>query len=258
MPLGKCKLCLQVKELQNSHLLPASLFRKSRSSGANPNPMFVSEKGAVQTSRQLKNHVLCRDCEQLFSRNSENYVMTQVFDGRTKAFPLLEALQASPATWIKREWIGYALSTTPGIDRKKLGYFALSVFWRASIHTWRLPGEKPITINLGRRYNESFRRYLLGQTTFPENVALLVIACSDSLSQDSFWVPSLGDKSIDRTYSFMAKGLNFLMIIGKEMRAPAVRQLCAVTGAQGLILSRSCEAKALEAFHRLMRLSGVV
>jgi hypothetical protein len=70
-------------------------------------------------------------------------------------------------------------------------------------------GKKPVTIDLGGVYNETFRQYLLGQAGFPANVALLVIACTDTLSQDTFCVPSLGSRNLERTYSFMAKGLNF-------------------------------------------------
>jgi hypothetical protein len=50
----------------------------------------------------------------------------------------------------------------------------------------------------------------------------------------------------------MAKGLNFMMAIGKQV-PPQLRELCAVTGGRRLILSRDCEAKVLEGFHRLMR-----
>jgi hypothetical protein len=254
MPFDKCKLCLRIAELQNSHLMPSSLFRKSRIPGAaNPNPMLVTETGSVQTSRQIRNFVLCRDCEQLFSKNGENYVMSQVFDGTSKKFPLLDALRASTPTWGGPEFIGYDLVATPSIDREKLGYFALSVFWRASVHIWRYRGEKPTTIDLGKHYNEAFRTYLLGQEGFPMDVVLLVIACTDALSPDSFYVPSLGSKGVDRTYSFMAKGLNFLMIVGKQNRVPVIRELCSVTGKRKLIFSRSCEAKVLEALQRLMR-----
>ena len=87
---GKCKLCLQVRDLQNSHLMPAALYKKSRTQGAaNPNPMQVTERGSIQTSRQMRNYVLCRDCEQLFSKRGENYAMAQVF---------LDALRASTAS----------------------------------------------------------------------------------------------------------------------------------------------------------------
>ena len=70
MPIGKCKLCLQTKELQYSHLLPSSLYKKSRwVNSQNPNPALLSGRGMVQTSKQIRDYVLCRDCEQLFSRN---------------------------------------------------------------------------------------------------------------------------------------------------------------------------------------------
>jgi hypothetical protein len=255
MPFGKCKLCLQMADLQNSHLMPASLYKKARLPGAtNPNPTLITDKGTKQTSRQIRNYVLCRDCEQLFSRNGENYAMTQVFDGNSKKFPLLETLRATSPTWGGPEFVGYELAVTPGIDRDKLGYFALSVFWRASVHIWRERGEEPFTLDLGKFYNESFRRYLLGQAEFPADVVLLVVACTDALSQDTLCVPSLGSRNVERTYSFMAKGLNFLMIVGKQLRAPAVRELCAVTGKRRLILARSCESKIQSAYDRLKRL----
>jgi len=248
---GKCNLCLQVNDLQNSHLMPSSLFKKSRTPGnSNPNPMVVTARRSVQTSRQLRNFVLCRACEQLFSRKGEAYVMTQVFDG-TK-FPLLDTLRASTPTTVEPEFLGYDLAAAPSIDREQLGYFALSVFWRASVHVWREPGQEPITIDLGTN-NEPFRKYLLGQAGFPPNVVLLVIACTDALSHESFYPPSLGRKAGDTTYSFLAKGLNFLMVVGKQT-PPLLRERCAVTGQGRLIFSRNCEEKVLQAFHRLMRL----
>ncbi len=237
--------------------MPASLYKKSRiPSARNPNPTLITEKGTKQTSRQIRNFVFCRDCEQLFSKNGENYTMTQVFDGNTKKFPLLDVLDATTPTWGGPEFVGYDLTATPAIDRDRLAYFALSVFWRASIHIWRESGEEPVTLDLGKVYNETFRKYLLRQAGFPSDVVLLIIACTDALSQDTFYVPSLGSKNLERTYSFMAKGMNFLMIVGKQLRAPAVRDLCAVTGKRRLILSRSCESKVQGAYDRLARMQG--
>jgi len=42
------------------------------------------------------------------------------------------------------------------------------------------------------------------------------------------------------------------MAIGKQVPIPP-RNLCAVTGASSMILSRDCEKKVLGAFRRLMR-----
>src|SRR5207253_5583838 len=89
MPVGKCALCQKTKSLRKSHLLPASLYRKTRSPNQpNPNPMVITDKASIQTSMQIADYLLCADCEQLFSKNGENYVMTQVFDGTN--FPLLD------------------------------------------------------------------------------------------------------------------------------------------------------------------------
>ena len=250
--LGKCKLCLQMRDLRDSHLMAAALYKKSRTPGnRNPNPLRVTERASIQTSHQLSNFAFCDDCEQRFSKNGEQYVMSQVYDGKTGRFPLLDTLRASTPSWTQPEFVGYDAAGAPSIDRDKLGYFAASIFWRASVHIWREPGEKPITIDLGA-YNDPFRQYLLGQAGFPKDVALLVIACTDSLSHESFYPPSLGRRGTDRTYTFMAKGLNFMMAIGKQIPVP-LRNLCAVTGAKRMILSRDCEKKVLEAFHRLMR-----
>ena len=90
-----------------------------------------------------------------------------MFDGKNKRFPLLDTLRATAPTWGSPEFVGYEVAATPDIDREKLGYFALSVFWRASVHIWRERGEEPITLDLGKVYNKSFRQYLLGQTGFP-------------------------------------------------------------------------------------------
>src|SRR5271166_1170113 len=46
----------------------------------------------------------------------------------------------------------------------------------------------------------------------------------------------------------MAKGLNFLVVVAKQV-PQELRSLCAVTGMRKFILARDCEAKTLSAFH---------
>jgi hypothetical protein len=148
MPHGKCKLCLQVSDLQNSHLMPSSLFKKSRMPGAsNPNPLIVTERGSVQTSRQLRNFVLCRSCEQLFSKKGEAYVMTQVFDG-TK-FPLLDMLLASTAARVGPDFVGYELVATPKPGNCKSGDWSSLRERRSSTVSWRPMGWRPVDMRAG-------------------------------------------------------------------------------------------------------------
>jgi hypothetical protein len=132
---GICKLCLQTRELRDSHLLPKALYRMSRWEGEkNPNPLLLSAEGAVQTSLQVKDYVLCSECEQRFNREGERYAMSQVQRGGK--FPLLAALSAVSPSKASGGFAWYHRSVTPGIDRETLAYFALSVFWRASVHVW--------------------------------------------------------------------------------------------------------------------------
>jgi len=110
--------------------------------------------------------------------------------------------------------------------------------------------DEPITIDLGH-YNEELRKYLLGQTAFPANVALLLIVCADAFSQDMFYPPSLGRRREERTYTFQARGLNFFMIVGKQI-PDTMRQLCCATSPQQWVFSRSCEEKVMKAAQRLL------
>jgi hypothetical protein len=243
MPTGKCKLCLQTKALMNSHLMPAALYRKSRQEGAqNPNPIILTSRGSVRTSRQTRDYVLCGNCEGLFSRNGEKYVMGQVFDGNK--FPMLDTLHAVPSIKMGPNFEVYDQAMVPGIDRERLAYFALSVFWRASAHAWKRPDDSPITIDLGP-YSEVLRKFLLGETAFPENVVLHVIVCTDSMTQDIFYMPGLVRKQEERTYSFQARGLNFFMTVGKRI-PEQLRELCCISGPRRFILTRSCEGKSIE------------
>src|SRR2546425_8654579 len=93
MPTGQCKLCLKHDAaLVRSHLLPRSLYEMARTpSKKNSNPVMVTSKKVGTDSKQLWCYLLCKDCEQLFNKNGEDYVMRQVFNG--KDFPLLDRLK---------------------------------------------------------------------------------------------------------------------------------------------------------------------
>ena len=250
MPQGQCKLCLKTKNLQDSHFKPAALYKATRNPAAlNPNPAVITSKGTVQTSLQMKDFLLCKDCEDLFNKNGEKYVMTQV--SRGGRFPLLDMLQRATPTRVAVGFNWYNAVAVPDVDRNKLGYFALSVFWRAAVHVWKKPEPPPTPIELGP-YEEAVRRYLLGETASPANVVLHFIVCTDATSQDSFHVPSRGRKGEDTTYTFQTRGINFFMNVGKRI-PEAMRKNCSVTSVDKWIFSRSCEEKLIAAAMHLQR-----
>jgi hypothetical protein len=76
MPIGICKLCLQSKQLQDSHLVPRAMYNYVRTpTQRNPNPVVVGRNITATTSKQVSDYVLCSDCEQLFNRNGENWML---------------------------------------------------------------------------------------------------------------------------------------------------------------------------------------
>jgi len=76
--VGQCGLCQERRELRESHLLPAALYRLARDpSRTNPNPVTVAGKRTSTTSRQIADHFLCIECEGRFSNGGERYVLAQ-------------------------------------------------------------------------------------------------------------------------------------------------------------------------------------
>src|SRR6266566_1683964 len=138
MPQGQCKLCLQDKNLRDSHLLPRALYKMTRDPARNPpDPIVITSKITVRTSKQVKDYLLCQDCEHLFNKNGEHWVMQQVYNG--KDFPLFDRLKLALHVYADPILQAYS-GTAVGIDTGKLAYFALSVLWRASVHKWVMDG----------------------------------------------------------------------------------------------------------------------
>ncbi len=217
MERGICKLCLKEKDLQDSHLMPAGVYRRTLSpTEKNPHPIAITEKGMRCTSEQVTDFVFCKDCEGLFDRGGENYVM-RLISTQTR-FPLLEKLEAAPCHTSVDSLRGYAEKDTPDVNRDVIAYFAVSVFWRASVHTWKWGDGRVAHIELGKKYNEAIRRYLLGELTFPANVNLYIVACTDWVTQDIFFMPTFNDRlGGGWQYSFGARGIAFMMQVGKML-----------------------------------------
>ncbi len=217
MKRGKCKLCLLEKDLQDSHLMPAAVYRRTLTPDAkNQHPVAITEKGMVHTSEQVRDFVFCRECEGRFDKGGENYAM-RLISTKTR-FPLLEKLKTARCLTSRNGWRGYAENDTRDVNRDLIAYFAVSVFWRASIHVWKWAEGRTAHIELGKKYNEAMRRYLLGALPFPINVNLFVVAATDWMTQDVFFMPTYNDR-LGRgwQYSFGARGIAFMMQVGKDL-----------------------------------------
>jgi hypothetical protein len=73
MQQGKCRLCLEEKQLIRSHLLPRGVYDYFRTAGSDP--IILSEKLIIQSSRQLQDYLLCAECDNLLSKRGESWVL---------------------------------------------------------------------------------------------------------------------------------------------------------------------------------------
>lgn len=253
---GKCKLCLtDGVELQASHFLPAAIYRSMRGdpSKGNPNPWEVTHNSARQTSRQAKAPLLCRECEQLFSKRGERWVFANGLrtDG---TFPVAAAL-ASRVPYAQDPNISstkvYRAAEIPDINISALTYFAASMFWRGSIHPWKVDGTCPVPLG---PYQEPLRQYLMGVTGFPTDVALAVLVREPSGIRYLTHEP-LGEWRGDLFVAkFPMPGFGFSINAGRDM-PPPLRRSCFVRGeGNPIVLSTLVEKYILDEKTRMVDL----
>ena len=159
---------------------------------------------------ELKAPLLCRDCEARFSVNGEEEVLKHVAPKYVlKRFPLGDLMRlglardndSSAPRFDARDF---------HVDTEKFAYFALSIVWRRTIHEW-----SPVIPRweLGQ-FAEDMRRYLLGETPFPDNMAVIVIVCSDTASRMTWSVPTHFDEAGCLNFAFDVRGIRFRVMMG--------------------------------------------
>jgi hypothetical protein len=231
---GVCALCGLERYLCRSHLLPAGLYRILRDKHhLNPNPVIVSKGAAhVPTSRQIARHLLCTECEIRFHRYGEDWVLKHCYRGGK--FPLREELGKTPPIFEDEEIEIYKAASIQGIDVPKLVYFAASVFWRASQRWKRLTKMEPI-IQLGAKYGEQFRRYLLLEAEFPKHASLILSLSGLEKPYLSASVPLLVRARGYHEYRFTIPGCLFSLLLGKT--APPLNRFCCLARGDGHLIA---------------------
>jgi hypothetical protein len=170
--------------LLKSHMMPAALY------GNRKKEFEISTfSGTIKTKTQIKQPLCCEECEQRFNQGGETHVLDVIAPKNTRGFPLHERMQ-----------IAYARDRDPSVSRfygpdfsldmDKFAYFAVSVVWRVAASQWLMQdGNLTQEVNLGT-FQENMRRYLLGETPLPSDMAVIVIVCSDVESRKRFCHPS--------------------------------------------------------------------
>lgn len=135
-------------------------------------------------------YLLCDDCEQRFNRNGENEVLRWLAPkAKAGTSPLQSKLREVKPFFVDAPPAGTCHHASAlGIDAEKFAYFGLSLLWRAAVHSWPFSEERSSTrLELGEHL-EPLRRYLLGETAFPNNLYVFLTVCTDIRSQ-KYWAP---------------------------------------------------------------------
>jgi len=212
---GKCRLCEKETDIHNSHLIARAFYLRLRGKGrGNTDPHIVTSEGARSTSYQYRQHLLCKTCESRFKDGGEDYVLG--ISAQPDPFPLLEIITAANSKYYRENsYKACDAISTPSIDRSKIIYFAVSVFWRASIVNWRMrDGTSSVRIMLGSRYNEEIRKYLMGEGALPRQCALEVNVATDLPSRNVIAAPNGKHNDKVAGFAFQACGIHYNFAVG--------------------------------------------
>jgi hypothetical protein len=215
--IGLCRLCRRADcELQESHIIPKWCYR--RASAPNDPPVLVTAGRAVQTSTQIKEHLLCRDCEELVCRD-EDWVSRLAY----QADGTLGLLTGANVEEIPEHDIRFVLATA--LQPKTVARFACSVFWRAHVSS----RPECANLRLWEPQAEALRRHVLGEAPLTSNIcvsATALVGADGGPTAHSFSIipPGTGKKGDDGFHQFLAAGLLFTLSTG--LLAVENRELC--------------------------------
>jgi hypothetical protein len=220
LPEDVCPLCLFEKPLIESHLISKGVYPLVR--GKANDAILVNSRVIMHTSRQTKDLLLCRECDNSLNKNGENWIIPKLAhpDGQ---FPLLDILQELPPDAEKKEFKIYEAAKNPSIDVHKIAHFAMGIFWKASAQSW-VAHDKAPKIDLGP-YRDRVRDFLRGKAPFPANVSLHVLIAPRDRALITIGEPCRGRAEIYRNFSFYVPGIQFGLYVGKQI-TNEIRQLC--------------------------------
>jgi hypothetical protein len=219
MKIGICALCKKRPiELCDSHLMPKAIYRRIHD-GMPPIMVDPSRKTALHTNFQIRSHLLCSNCEARIAQRGEQVVLKNYYI-KNEQFPLRDALHKIPMQ-PEGLWFGRDLPSTMNVHA--FTYFAVSVFWRASVGKWNCPHLELYRGSINEVALESFREYLLSNAPLPPDVLLGIKVHTDNdcdanpMSTPRCSIISSNGISLAR-HDFMIPGLHFELLVGHGVR----------------------------------------
>lgn len=243
MKRGRCPLCSRDgMDLCNSHLISEGIYWR-----AGEDRVVMTPQIFLSISNQVQDYLLCRECEAKFGA-AENYILPLVRQ-HDASFPLLEKLKASEPLGPTANGSLVYSGPAVGIDVDTFAYFALSMFWRASVHVWKTLNGQPISMPL-RSYEEPIRKYLNRETGFPASVVLKLTGCIDAGSHGMVFAPVEWTNDLYTGYDMTVLGVSFTMIVGVPQGAKDW-DLCCINSKDRVIFAEDCSTTSREHYQDL-------
>jgi hypothetical protein len=215
-------MCLETTNVVRSHLYPSSLYSLLRSSEGDESPIRVGDDLVMHTDRQMQDYLLCPRCEDILNKGGETWTIPKLATMK-KSFPLYDILTKVPAAGHDETWTMYFAAENAEIDVEKLTHFAMGVFWKASVHSWKGAKGSPM-IQLGP-YSDEIRRWLRGEGSFPKNVCLDVMLSKPERALIALTGPVEATQKRWRTFFLYVPGIVFDLEVGKSIE-PEMRATC--------------------------------
>lgn len=169
----------------------------------------------------------------MFRKSGEDWVLHHCYRGR--GIFRLHSLLVNAQPLVKTSTMfAYGAASMPDINTDALAYFAASVFWRGTVRNWHIQREILIATSLGTPYQEQFRRFLLGQSEFP-NLAVTVVVVSRSPEPVlAAMFPIAFRQNGYFHHCFHIPGIAFHVFLGRQIPA-RFSGLCLVNSPQRMI-----------------------
>lgn len=154
-----CKLCDSASQLQKSHAIPDSIFRRIFRANSGKAILLKTGAGDIQyTNDSLATPQLCSKCERLINENYEKYSIDILRGGRGSASETSNGI------------------TFSGIDVNKLRMFFIAIFWRAanSTHTTYSGTVMPVEF-YHKDVNKILKKAILTNTPVPSSTISIKI-----------------------------------------------------------------------------------
>jgi len=186
----------------------------------------------MHTDRQMQTYLLCSECEDILNKGGETWTIPKLATMKKK-FPLYDALLKGPVIELDESGGVYSATENRHIDIEKLSHFAMGIFWKASIHSWKGDEGKPL-IDLGI-HSEAIRLWLRAEEKFPHNLCLSIMLSKPGRALVAVTGPVETVESSGRNFLLYVPGIVFTLNSGEALDLD-MRRTCFLTDAAHPVL----------------------